>query len=87
MLFGETDTSNAFVPEEQMMPFLPFVRCRNFSHGVELALEFEHGYRHTSLIHTRNVRHMTQMGREMDTTLFVKNGPSMAGPDWVAKAT
>ena len=79
LLFGETDTSNPFVPEEQMMPFVPFVRCRNFSHGVELALEFEHGFRHTSLIHSRNVRHMTRMGREMDTTLFVKNGPSMAG--------
>lgn len=79
LLFGETDTSNPFVPEEQMMPFIPFVRCRNFSHGVELALEFEHGFRHTSLIHSRNVRHMTRMGREMDTTLFVKNGPSMAG--------
>lgn len=79
LLYGETDTSNPFVPEEQMMPFIPFVRCRNFSHGVELALEFEHGFRHTSLIHSRNVRHMTRMGREMDTTLFVKNGPSMAG--------
>ena len=29
MLFGETDTSNPFVPVEQMMPFLPFVRCRD----------------------------------------------------------
>lgn len=79
LLYGETDTSNPFVPEEQMMPFIPFVRCCNFSHGVELALEYEHGFRHTSLIHSRNVRHMTRMGREMDTTLFVKNGPSMAG--------
>ncbi len=79
LLYGETDTNNPFVPEEQMMPFVPFVRCKNFSHGVELALEFEHGFRHTSLIHSRNVRHMTRMGREMDTTLFVKNGPSMAG--------
>ena len=79
LLYGETDTNNPYVPEEQMMPFVPFVRCRNFSHGVELALEYEHGFRHTSLIHSRNVRHMTRMGREMDTTLFVKNGPSMAG--------
>lgn len=79
LLYGETDTSNPFVPEEQMMPFVPFVRCKNFSHGVELAVEYEHGFRHTSLIHSRNVRHMTRMGREMDTTLFVKNGPSMAG--------
>lgn len=79
LLYGETDTSNPYVPEEQMMPFVPFVRCRNFARGVELALEFEHGFRHTSLIHSRNVRHMTRMGREMDTTLFIKNGPCMAG--------
>lgn len=79
LLYGETDTTNPYVPEEQMMPFVPFVRCKNFTHGVELALEFEHGFRHTSLIHSRNVRHMTRMGRDMDTTLFIKNGPCMAG--------
>lgn len=79
ILFAETDTSNPFVPEEQMMPFIPFVRCRDANHGIELAQEFEHNFRHTSIIHTRNVRTMTTMGRIMDTTLFVKNGPCMAG--------
>jgi len=79
LLYGETDTSNPFVPEEQMMPFIPFVRCRNFEHGLELAKEYEHNFRHTSIIHSRNVRNMTIMGREMDTTLFIKNGPCMAG--------
>lgn len=79
LLFGETDESNPFVPEEQMMPFVPFVRARNVNHAIELALEYEHGFRHTSLIHTRNVKAMTKMGREMDTTLFIKNGPSPAG--------
>ena len=79
LLFGETDTNNPFVPEEQMMPFVPVVRVRNFQQGLELAKEFEHNFRHTSLIHSRNVRNMTIMGREMDTTLFIKNGPSMAG--------
>src|SRR5262245_42711821 len=29
LLFGETDLDNPFVPVEQMMPFVPFVRCRN----------------------------------------------------------
>ncbi len=29
MIFGETDESNPFVPVEQMMPFVPFVRARN----------------------------------------------------------
>ncbi len=79
ILFGETDTSNPFVPEEQMMPFIPFVRARDFEQALQLAKEFEHGFGHTSIIHTKNVSHMTQMGRLMDTTLFVKNGPSMAG--------
>ncbi len=79
LLFGETDESNPFVPEEQMMPFVPFVRAKNVNHAIELAKEYEHGFRHTSLIHTRNVKAMTKMGREMDTTLFIKNGPSPAG--------
>jgi aldehyde dehydrogenase len=79
LLYGETDTTNPFVPEEQMMPFVPFVRCRDAAHGIALAKEFEHNFRHTSIIHSRNVRTMTTMGREMETTLFVKNGPSMAG--------
>lgn len=79
LLYGETDESNPFVPEEQMMPFVPFVRAKNVNHAIELALEYEHGFRHTSLIHTRNVKAMTKMGRLMDTTLFIKNGPSPAG--------
>jgi aldehyde dehydrogenase len=79
ILFGETGTDNPFVPEEQMMPFIPFVRSRDFGEALAMAKEFEHGFGHTSLIHTKNVSHMTEMGRLMDTTLFVKNGPSMAG--------
>jgi aldehyde dehydrogenase len=79
ILFAETGESNPFVPEEQMMPFVPFVRCRDAMYGIELAKQHEHNFKHTSIIHSRNVRTMTTMGREMDTTLFVKNGPCMAG--------
>ena len=61
------------------MPFIPFVRARDFEHAVELAKDYEHGFGHTSIIHTTNVRNMTLMGRLMDTTLFIKNGPCMAG--------
>jgi aldehyde dehydrogenase len=78
LLFGETDEYHPFVSVEQMMPFVPFVRCRDVDHAIELAQKYEHGFRHTSIIHSRNVRHMTKMARALDTTLFVKNGPSMA---------
>jgi acyl-CoA reductase-like NAD-dependent aldehyde dehydrogenase len=78
LLFGETDESNPFVPVEQMMPFVPFVRCRNVDEAIAKAKYYEHGFRHTSVIHSNNVRNMTKMGRALDTTLFVKNGPCMA---------
>jgi aldehyde dehydrogenase len=78
LLFGETDESHPFVDHEQMMPFVPFVRVRDFDEAVEKAKFYEHGFRHTAIIHSNNVRNMTRMGREMDTTLFVKNGPCMA---------
>ena len=79
LVFGETDISNPFVPVEQMMPFVPFVRCANADEAIQRAFESEHGFRHTAVIHSHNVRNMTRMGRLLDTTLFVKNGPSVAG--------
>jgi aldehyde dehydrogenase len=78
LLFGETDESNPFVPVEQMMPFLPFVRCRNVDEAIAKAKEAEHGFKHTSIIHSHDVRNLTRMGRALETTLFVKNGPCMA---------
>jgi aldehyde dehydrogenase len=78
LLFGETDYNNPFVPVEQMMPFVPFVRVRTIDEAIAKAKEAEHGFRHTSIIHSNNVRNMTNMGRTLDTTLFVKNGPCMA---------
>jgi acyl-CoA reductase-like NAD-dependent aldehyde dehydrogenase len=78
LVFGETDEHNPFVPVEQMMPFLPFVRVRDIDEAIEKAKFYEHGFRHTSMIRSNNVRNMTRMGRALDTTLFVKNGPCMA---------
>jgi aldehyde dehydrogenase len=79
LLFAETDANHAFVQEEQMMPMLPIVSCPDFESAVREAKRAEHNYRHSAIIHTRDVDHMTYMARAMDTTLFVKNGASVAG--------
>jgi aldehyde dehydrogenase len=79
LLFAETVRDHLFVQEEQMMPFLPIVRVKNVEEGIEASLAAEHNYKHTSIIHSHDVNHMTAMARAMDTTIFVKNGPSMAG--------
>jgi aldehyde dehydrogenase len=79
LVFGETDESHPFVDIEQMMPFVPFVRVKDVDTAIALAKKYEHGFKHTSVIHSRNVETITRMGREMDTTLYIQNGPSMAG--------
>jgi aldehyde dehydrogenase len=79
LLIGETDAKHAFVQEEQMMPFVPLVRVGDVKQAVEAAIESEHGYRHTALIHSRNLDTITDFGRRANVTLFVVNGPSMAG--------
>ena len=79
LVFGETDNEHPFVSVEQMMPFCPIVRCRNVDEAIARAKDAEHGFRHTAMIHSNNVNNMTRMGRVMDTTIYVKNGPSMAG--------
>jgi aldehyde dehydrogenase len=79
LLFGETDELNPFVPVEQMMPFIPFVRVHDVNEGIRLAKKYEHGFRHTAIIHSNNVDTITRMAKELDTTIFVTNGPSTAG--------
>ncbi len=79
LVFGETDEANLFVAAEQMMPFLPFVRARDVDHAIDMAVRSEHGFRHTAVIHSHDVTRMTRMGKRVDTTLFIKNGSSLAG--------
>ena len=79
LLFAETDANHPFVVEEQMMPFLPITRVKSLEEGVARSLEAEHGYKHTSIIHSHDLEALTAMGRALDTTLFIKNGPCMAG--------
>ena len=79
LLFAETGADHPFVVEEQMMPFVPITRVKNLEEGVKRSLEAEHGYKHTSIIHSHDLEALTAMGRALDTTLFIKNGPCMAG--------
>jgi aldehyde dehydrogenase len=79
MLYGEVDEHNPFVPCEQMMPFLPVVRCPNVDDAIAKAVHYEHGFGHTSIIWSQSVDNMTKMGKAANTTLFIKNGACMTG--------
>jgi len=79
LLFGQAASNmHDLVQAEQMTPLMPIVKCDSFEQAVDFAKQAEHGFGHTAIIHSRLVDHMTYMGKEMDTTCYVKNGPSVA---------
>jgi acyl-CoA reductase-like NAD-dependent aldehyde dehydrogenase len=78
----EVDVEHPFLWTEMMMPVLPIVRVRNVDGGIDLAVEVEHGYRHTASMHSRNIDKLSKMARMMDCSIFVKNGPNASGLGW-----
>lgn len=79
MLFAEADPNNIFVQEEQMMPMMPIVKVKDFKQGVEYCVQAEHGYRHTALIHSKDMNRITEFAKAMNTTITVANGYSNQG--------
>jgi aldehyde dehydrogenase len=78
LLYGETNEDHAFVVEEQMMPFVPIVQVRDVDAGIAAAVKAEHGYRHTAIMHSKNMDNVTKMAKAMNTTIFVNNASSLA---------
>ena len=75
----QTAEDHPFVQVELMMPILPIVRVPDVDAAIEMAIRVEHGNRHTAIMHSRNVDKLTKMAKLIQTTIFVKNGPSYAG--------
>ena len=66
------------IVEELMMPILGIVEVEDFNEAVEVAILLEHGNRHSAHMHSSNISNLTRLSREIDTAIFVKNGPSYA---------
>lgn len=79
VIMMETDRNHHFVTQEMLMPILPVVRVKNADEAIQCAFVAEHGNRHTAMIHSTNVVNMTKMAQLLETTIFVKNGPSYTG--------
>lgn len=73
------DVKHVFARMEQMMPLLPVLRARDFDEALEWALILERGLLHTAGLHSRNIDNMDAMATRINSSLFVKNGPHVAG--------
>ncbi|MBU5437541.1 aldehyde dehydrogenase EutE [Tissierella sp. MSJ-40] len=79
VIIAETAKEHPLVQHELMMPILPIVRANDVDEAINIAVEVEHGNRHTAMMHSTNVEKLTKMAKLIQTTIFVKNGPSYAG--------
>jgi len=79
LVLAEVERDHPLVLTEQMMPVIPLVRVQNADEGIDLAKVAERGFRHTAVMHSKDLDHLSRMAREIDCSIFVKNGPSSAG--------
>jgi acyl-CoA reductase-like NAD-dependent aldehyde dehydrogenase len=75
----EAPLEHPLVWTEQLMPVMPLVRVRSCDEAIDLAVEAEHGFGHTASMWSRDIDQLSRMAREIDTSIFVKNGPNLAG--------
>lgn len=79
LLIAEVQGNDPLVTAEQLMPVLPVVRVNDFDAALALALVVEEGLHHTAVMHSQNVSRLNLAARSLQTSIFVKNGPSYAG--------
>jgi acyl-CoA reductase-like NAD-dependent aldehyde dehydrogenase len=79
LVICETTFDHPLIWTEMLMPILPIVKVPNVDTGIEMAVKAEKGNRHTAIMHSQNINNLTRMAREIQATIFVKNGPSYSG--------
>ena len=79
LILAEVAREHNLVWTEQMLPVMPVVRVKDVDTAIDLAFRSEHGFRHTASIHSTNVDTITRMARIMNCSVFVANGPNIAG--------
>ncbi len=79
LVITETDAQHPLVWTEQLMPVIPLVRVRNADEAINLAKAVEQRMGHTAVMHSKDLDALSRMSREINTSIFVKNGPSLAG--------
>jgi acyl-CoA reductase-like NAD-dependent aldehyde dehydrogenase len=79
LAIAEVDRLHQLVWTEQLMPIMPLVRVASADEAIDLAKEVEQGMGHTAVMHSKHLDHLSRMAREINTSIFIKNAPSLAG--------
>jgi acyl-CoA reductase-like NAD-dependent aldehyde dehydrogenase len=79
LVIAAVDENHPFITVEMLMPVLGIARVETIEEAIEKAIKAENGCRHTAMMHSQNVTHLSMAAKALNTTIFVKNAPSYAG--------
>ncbi len=79
ILVADVDEQHPFVQHELLTPVLGFVRVKDATEGIAMAVRVEHGFHHTATMQSSNIDNMAAMARVCNCSIFVKNDASYAG--------
>jgi aldehyde dehydrogenase len=79
LLVCDVDEQHPFVQHELLMPVLGLVRVKDVTEAIAAAKRVEHGFGHTAVMYSTNIENMSAMARIINTSIFVKNAPNLAG--------
>jgi acyl-CoA reductase-like NAD-dependent aldehyde dehydrogenase len=79
ILVADVDEQHPFVQHELLTPVLGFVRVKDATDAIAMAVRVEHGFHHTATMQSSNIDNMAAMARVCNCSIFVKNDASYAG--------
>lgn len=79
LLLLEAERDHVFARLELMMPVIALIRASDANQAIDWGIELEGDNRHSAAMHSRNIDNLSRMAAEINTSLFVKNGPCIAG--------
>jgi aldehyde dehydrogenase len=79
LLLCEVDEQHPFVQHELLMPVIGMVRAKDVTDAIAIARRVEHNFFHTAVMYSTNIENMSAMARVVNTSIFVKNAPNLAG--------
>ena len=79
LIIASVPEGHPFITVEMLMPVLGVATVHTIEEAIEKAIRAERGCRHTAMMHSQNITHLSMAAKALNTTIFVKNAPSYAG--------
>lgn len=79
LVLVDVPPESPFAWTEMLMPVMPVVRVPDVDAAIDYAVRVERGNRHTASMHSKNIDKLTEMGRRINCSVYIKNGSTYSG--------